>query len=559
MSGEAPLEAKMEQLATPSGADAAVSNAELTEEEKQARKEAKKAAKAAEKAAKEAAKAQRAQQRGQKEAPVDRPDPDDPLKDRYGDLPLIQSAERTDRVWTTVADLTAADAGKEVLLRGRLHTSRGKGKSAFLVLRQNTATVQLVMFADDKTVSKHMIKYAMALPRESIIEVTGVAKDAKVEACSQSDVELAVTSIRAITRAAALPFEVVDAARSDVEVAELQAKGEVMPTVSQDVRLNKRYIDLRTPANQAIFRVQSQVCQLFRESMLKNGFVEVHTPKIIAGSSEGGAAVFKLDYMGTSACLAQSPQLYKQMCVMSDFPGVFEIGPVFRAEQSFTHRHLCEFTGLDFEMAIKEHYHEVLDVIDELFLRIFDGLNERCAHELETIAKQYPFTPLRYLRKAPRIPFVEGIKMLQDAGFADADPDADLSTELERELGRLVAEKYNTDFYFLTRFPLAARPFYTMPAPDDPTRTNSFDIFIRGEEIISGAQRIHEPELLAKRAAECGIEVASIQDYIDAMKFGAYPHGGVGVGLERVVMLFLGLNNIRKTSMFPRDPKRLTP
>lgn len=268
--------------------------------------------------------------------------------------------------------------------------------------------------------------------------------------------------------------------------------------------------------------------------------------------------MFKLDYMGQPACLAQSPQLYKQMAVESDFERVFEIGPVFRAENSNTHRHLCEFTGLDMEMAIKEHYFEVLDVLDTLFLHMFDGLTERFAHELSVVNQQHPFEPLKYLRPTLRLEFPEGIRMLQEAGV-DVDPLGDLSTETERVLGGLVKDKYDTDFYILHKYPNAARPFYTMPCPNNPDYSNSFDIFIRGEEIISGAQRVHDVDLLTKRAAEHGIEVETIQAYIDAFKYGATPHGGCGVGMERVVMLFLNLGNIRKTSMFPRDPKRLQP
>ena len=246
------------------------------------------------------------------------------------------------------------------------------------------------------------------------------------------------------------------------------------------------------------------------------------------------------------------------MAVEADFDRVFEIGPVFRAENSNTHRHLCEFTGLDFEMAINEHYFEVLDVIDALFLHIFDGLASRYAIELAAVNAQHPFEPLTYCRPTLRLTFAEGVEMLRAAGY-EVDPFGDLSTETERVLGRLVKEKYSTDFYILHRYPLAARPFYTMPCADDGRYTNSYDVFIRGEEIISGAQRVHDVALLTRRAQECGIDVASIAAYIDAFKFGALPHGGAGVGLERVVMLYLAAGNIRKTSMFPRDPKRLAP
>ncbi|CAH2050358.1 unnamed protein product [Thlaspi arvense] len=250
----------------------------------------------------------------------------------------------------------------------------------------------------------------------------------------------------------------------------------------------------------------------FRQFLLSEGFVGIHTPKLIAGASEGGAAVFKLDYKGQRACLAQSPQLHKQMAICGDFGGVFEIGPVFRAEDSYTHRHLCEFTGLDVEMEIKEHYSEVMDIVDRLFVAMFDSLNEKCQKELEAIGKQYPFEPLK------------------EAGV-EVDPLGDLNTESERKLGQLVLEKYGTEFYILHRYPLAIRPFYTMPCADDPLYSNSFDVFIRGKHLVRMA----------------------------SSKYGAPPHGGFGVGLERVVMLFCALNNIRKTSLFPRDPLRLAP
>eukprot|EP00878_Enallax_costatus_P016449 GHUV01017254.1.p1 GENE.GHUV01017254.1~~GHUV01017254.1.p1 ORF type:complete len:473 (+),score=150.41 GHUV01017254.1:342-1760(+) len=472
---------------------------------------------------------------------------------------MVQSTEITKRQWTRVEGLTPEKTGQEVLVRGRLYTVRGKGKSAFLMIRQRTATVQAVMFADEQKVSKGMVKYACGIPKESIVDVGGVLVQPQqpVESATQSNVELQVTSLRVVSRAAALPFELMDAARSEGEIHAAAERGEILATVSQDVRLDNRALDLRTPANQAIFKLQSGVCQLFREALLDKGFQEIHTPKLIAGTSEGGAAVFRFDYMGRPGCLAQSPQLYKQMAICADFERVFEIGPVFRAEKAYTHRHLCEFTGLDFEMAIYEHYFEVLDVIEHLFMTMFDGLRIRYAKELETVQTQYPFDPIE--AKPVRLTFAEGIQMLKDAGIEDVDPLGDLNTELERQLGKIVKEKYNTDFYILHRYPMAIRPFYTMPCADDPNYSNSFDVFIRGEEIISGAQRVHDPQLLTERAEACGIDIATIQAYIDSFKLGASPHGGCGVGMERVVMLYCGLNNIRKTSMFPRDPKRLEP
>jgi len=246
------------------------------------------------------------------------------------------------------------------------------------------------------------------------------------------------------------------------------------------------------------------------------------------------------------------------MAVMSDFQRVFEIGPVFRAERSFGPRHLCEFTGLDLEMTIKESYHEVLDVMCDLFEHIFEGLEKRYAREIEIIKLQYPSEPFKFKKPVVRLTFEEGCQLLKEEGVHQ-DLFEDLSTENEKKLGEIVRNKYETDFFILHRYPVSARPFYTMLCEDNPKYTNSYDLFMRGQEIISGAQRIHEPELLTKRAEECGIEIETLKDYINAFKYGAYPHGGCGIGLERVVMFYFGLGNIRKSSLFSRDPNRIAP
>ncbi|PKA65826.1 Asparagine--tRNA ligase, chloroplastic/mitochondrial [Apostasia shenzhenica] len=487
----------------------------------------------------------------------------DPLAGSYGDLPMeeLQSKAVTGRKWTEVGALDADLADRAVLIRGVAQTIRAVGKKiAFVVVRQFTATVQCVLTVNEELVSPQMVKYATSLSRESIIDVEGVVSvpSEQIKGTTQQ-VEIQVRKLYCINRAvASLPINIEDAARSEEEIKEAEKVGEKLVRVNQDTRLNNRVLDLRTPANQAIFRLECSIENIFREFLRSEDFVGIHTPKLVAGSSEGGAAVFKLDYKGQPACLAQSPQLYKQMVICAGFGRVFEVGPVFRAEDSFTHRHLCEFIGLDVEMEIKEHYFEVIDIVDRLFVTIFDYLNEKCKKLLDAINKQYPFSPLKYLRKTLLLTFEEGVKMLKVAGV-EVDPLGDLNTEAERKLGRLVLEKYDTEFYVLHRYPLAVRPFYTMPCPDNPLYSNSFDVFIRGEEIISGAQRVHIPDFLASRAEACGIDVSTISAYVDSFRYGACPHGGFGVGLERVVMLFCGLNNIRQTSLFPRDPQRLVP
>uniref|UniRef100_A0A0E0CFC6 aspartate--tRNA ligase n=1 Tax=Oryza meridionalis TaxID=40149 RepID=A0A0E0CFC6_9ORYZ len=444
--------------------------------------------------------------------------------------------------WADVAALGRDVAGRAVRVRGAAHAVRAVGRRvAFLVLRQGSSTVQCVVGGGgggggggDAGVAR----FAAGLSRESVVDVAGVVSLPREPArgTTQQEVEIQVKKLYCISKATPnLPISVDDAARSEEDVAKAKAAGEQLVHVGQDKRLDFRVIDLRTPANQAIFRVQ---CEIENVSLAST------RPKLIGGSSEGGAAVFKLDYNGQPACLAQSPQLHKQMAICGGFERVFEVGPVFRAEDSNTHRHLCEFVGLDMEMAIKDHYFEVCDVVDRLFVAMFDHLNKNCAKELEAMNRQYPFKPLRH-------PDAEAGVHVEAMG--------DLNTEAKKKLGELVQAKYDTDFYMLCRYPSAVRPFYTMPCSDDPRYSNSFDVFVRGEEIISGAQRVHVPEVLSRQAEARGIDVGSIAAYVDAFRYGAPPHGGFGVGLERVVMLFCGLGNIRKASLFPRDPRRLNP
>jgi len=521
------------------------------QQEGPSKKALKKAAKDAEKAAK---KAERGAQNAGAAADVE--SGEDVSKSHYGEMEMLQSREKIDRNLTKVKDLLPAFNEKKLWVRGRLHTSRAKGKQCFFVLRQQHFSVQCLVAVSD-TVSKQMVKFAANITKESIIDVEGIVRkvEQKIESCSQKDVELHIEQIFVVSSAMArLPLQIEDASRA---VSENEPEG-LNIHVNQDTRLDNRVLDLRTPANQAIYRLQGGVCKLFREALGKKNFVEIHTPKIISAASEGGANVFEVSYFKGSAYLAQSPQLYKQMAIAADFDRVFTIGAVFRAEDSNTHRHLCEFVGLDLEMAFNYHYHEVVDVIGEMFVEIFKGLRDNYAEEIAAVHKQYPAEPFQFLEPSLRLEFREGVAMLKEAGVEMGDEE-DLSTTNEKHLGRLVKAKYGTDFYMLDKYPLAVRPFYTMPDPSNEKYSNSYDMFMRGEEIISGAQRVHDPNYLTKRAQHHNIDIEKIKSYIESFNFGCPPHAGGGIGLERVTMLYLGLDNIRKTSMFPRDPKRLTP
>ncbi|XP_070517183.1 aspartate--tRNA ligase, cytoplasmic isoform X1 [Cardiocondyla obscurior] len=477
---------------------------------------------------------------------------------KYGQMDMIQSKEKfEDRKFTVIKNLNKNLENQTVWLRGRLHTSRAKGKQCFIVLRQQSYTVQGLAAVNEK-ISKQMIKFISNITKESIIDVMAVVMSvpSKIESCSQKNVEVHLKEVFVVSAAKPqLPLQIEDAARpagNETDETALNVR------VNQDTRLDNRILDLRTPANQAIYRVEAGVCKLFRDILTKKGFVEIHTPKIISAASEGGANVFTVSYFKGNAYLAQSPQLYKQMAIAADFDKVFTVGAVFRAEDSNTHRHLTEFVGLDLEMAFKYHYHEVIDTIGQMFTELFKGLRDNYADDIAAVNQQYPVEPFKFLEPALKLEYPQAIELLAGAGVILGEED-DLSTPNEKLLGKLVKSKYDTDFYILDKYPLAVRPFYTMPDPNNPKVSNSYDMFMRGEEIISGAQRIHDPDFLTERAKHHGIDIEKIKSYIDAFRYGCPPHAGGGIGMERVVMLYLGLDNIRKVSMFPRDPKRLTP
>lgn len=420
---------------------------EKTEEEKaaiaavrearKAEKEKQKAEKAAKKAAQEAAELENSRIASVTYLSVE----DQSSYEKMGDMTLVMSRSRTHRKFAKVADLENKDVhseGSNVWLRGRLHSIRVKGGSCFLVLRQNAFhTVQACFFKDnqDPEGSKKMINYLKTLTVESVIDLEGTIVNADVKSCSVQTVELNINRIHAVGKAQAqLPFLVEDAARSDAEVEASQNTDRPFPRLGQELRLDNRWMDLRTPANNSIMRIQSGVCQLFRESLYSQGFIEIHTPKLIAGESESGAGVFTTDYFGTTACLAQSPQLYKQMAISSDLERVFEIGPVFRAENSNTRRHLCEFTGLDLEMSITDHYMETLEVIHNCFVHIFTGLERRFAKELKVIREQYASEPLTFTEDPCVIHWPEAQEILKKRGFDMGDGMGDLN-------GAMVSDK----------------------------------------------------------------------------------------------------------------------
>lgn len=486
---------------------------------------------------------------------------EDFAKENYGQLPLMTSdpSKVTGEHRVLLEHLSGENDGQEILFRARVHTSRQQSaKMLFFEFRQKNDIIQGLLRADSKQVSKQMVKWAGAQHLESIVLVRGTVSKVKepVKSATIQDIEVHVSQLFVIeSTPEKLPLLVADASRSAKESEKLG-----LPQVNLDTKLDYRVIDLRTVTNHAIFKIQHGICSLFREYLTGKEFTEIHTPKLIGSPSEGGANVFEVTYFNRKAYLAQSPQFYKQQCIAADFERVFEIGSVFRAEDSNTHRHMTEFVGLDMEMAIEEDYHEAIKMLCDMFIFMFTELKKRYAREIAIVRRQYPIEEFKIPKEMVVVKFPDAVKMLREAGQEMGDFD-DLSTENERTLGKLVREKYDTDFYVLDKFPAVVRPFYTMPDSKDSRYCNGYDFFMRGEEILSGAQRIHEPKLLVKNMKKFGVNPngPGVEDYIAAFSYGCPPHAGGGIGLERVLMFFLDLKNIRRASLFPRDPKRLRP
>ena len=488
--------------------------------------------------------------------------------------------------FTNIYMLPTLEPGTTVTIRCRLDNARVKGKLGFLQLRQPPLSTVQAVVADNPD----LITTAKQLTKESVIEITGKTQTpAKpVASASCSNVEISVDAIKVISAAQVpLPFPLRDT------------------TPKLDTRLDNRAYDLRTLPNAGVFRIQSATTQLYRRFMTQRAFLEIHSPKMIGTPSEGGSAVFELGYFNQKGYLAQSPQLYKQMAVQGDLTKVIEIGPVFRAENSQTHRHLTEYTGLDMEMAINYSYHEVLDVLEEVVVYIITTLQAEAQEWIhaalsdlrseetgEPLPMPAPIVPTlssevivahqigddsnniasgdKYGGRIGhedcpvlRMTFDNAVQLLIDHGILPATkegetPINDFNSSTEKELGKIIKERYGVDVFLLDQFHLSARAFYTKPGSDG-VHSESFDLFVRGEEICSGAQRIHDVDQLLVRAQACGVSTDLIADYVNAFRYGAWPHGGFGIGLERFVMLFLGLPNVRMASMFPRDPKRIRP
>lgn len=321
--------------------------------------------------------------------------------------------------------------------------------------------------------------------------------------------------------------------------------------------LNNRALYLRSyPAN-AIFRILDNTLYSFRSFLKKRKFIEITTPKLISGASEGGSNVFEVKFFKKTAYLAQSPQLYKQMAIIGGLGKVYEIGHVYRQEESNINKYLSEFTGLDFEMEIEKDYFSLINYVHKLLNTIVYHIRKSTSLEYEEIKRFRPFVDIRIGKKPVVITHKKCVEMLRSVGFKLEDL-CDFSREQEKKLGEMVAEEYKVDLFCIRDYPTEVRAFYSKPHPKGPY-CYSYDFLLRGEEICSGAERINNPTELIEQLNKRGIDPLHLQSYIEAFKFGAPRHGGVGIGLERFLKSLFNFDDIRYFNMFPRDPKRLIP
>ncbi|MBI1972739.1 aspartate--tRNA(Asn) ligase [Candidatus Woesearchaeota archaeon] len=432
-------------------------------------------------------------------------------------------------------EVSAKDAGKEVTLCGWVDTLRVTGKISFLLLRDRTGIIQI--FLDTGLTEK----YQHDLKKESVVLVAGIVHKRPE---NQVKKELKTGSIEV----AAKKLELVSAAETPLPIDVIEDT-----TTNIDKRLDYRFLDVRREQVKHIFLVRSKIYSKTVEFFEQAGFVAVQTPKLTASGVESGAEEFKIPYFGKTASLAQSPQVYKQMFVVSGLEKVYEIAPIFRAEKSHTTRHLTEFTGIDFEMGFIKDEHDVMQVVEDYFKFLLNEIKKSCKEEL-----QYLGVPVDIPKSIPKMTLGEARKILKEHGKTlpeDEDPDA----EAEKLIGDYVKKKYNSDFVFVLDYPWKKRPFYHMRPENNKKITKSFDLLYKGVEIGTGAQREHRLDVLEAQAKEKGIDFKKMSFYRDIFRFGAVPHGGIGLGLDRITQQLLNLPNIREAILLPRDPERLTP
>jgi nondiscriminating aspartyl-tRNA synthetase len=419
-----------------------------------------------------------------------------------------------------------------VTIGGWVETLRDQKRIQFIIIRDESGSVQVTYprpSEEDALADK-----VSALTHGSFVIIKGQLKhDERVKL---GGIEILLEEL-----------EVVSASLPDSPIAE---------DTSIDKRLDWRFIDFRRPELNLMMQVQTTIEQAWREHWLANDFVEIHSPKLMASPSESHAELFKLEYFEGHAYLAQSPQFYKQMAMSAGLNRVFEIGPVFRADPSFTSRHATEFVSIDMEMSWIDSHEDVMSFQEELMVRAITAVKEKHGErikELFDIDIEVPTTPF------PKIPLAEAHEIIEKRGYKVPRTDGDLDPEGERQISQYAKEELGHDFVFLTDYPKHIRPFYHMRHEDNETITKSYDLIWKGTEITTGAQREHRIEVLEAQAKDKGLDPEGLEFYLDFFRYGVPPHGGFGMGLTRVVMLMLELPNIREASFLFRGPNRLQP
>lgn len=417
--------------------------------------------------------------------------------------------------------------GKEITIAGFIHTIRNQSKIVFVLIRDVTGIIQTVVLANSDA-----FDIAKKLSAESVVKLTGLVKEEK-QAPGGYEIEV-------------VDIEVLSVANPELPIPVMPEKGS--EKTHQVNRLDYRWIDLRQPEKTQIFKVWTVLERGFRNYWYENGFIQFYSPSFMSTPSETGAEVFPVEYFDRKAYLAQSPQFYKQMAIASGFERAFAVGPVFRAELSFTTRHLTEFTGWDFEIGYIESHHDVMDHEEGMLVEGFKALKEAFP-DLNIEVPTKPF---------PRMTIMQAKEKLAQAGV-ESPEEHDISPEEERTLSEIVKKETGHDFVFVTDYHISKRPFYHMRQEDDRERTKSADLLYRGIEITTLAQREHRPDILKEQAVEKGMNLEELTDYFNFFEYGCPPHGGGGIGPARIIMGILDLPNVREATFLPRDVKRLRP
>jgi len=424
------------------------------------------------------------------------------------------------------SDVTAELDGKKVTLNGWVQEKRDLGGILFIILQDRSGTIQITI--PRKKVNEQVLSKSDLVQKRYSISISGIVKSTKM---SPRGVEVIPDEIRVLgTAAAKLPIDITGKTPANIES-----------------RLDARSLDLCLEQNVALFTIQHCALEEIRDFLFKKGFLEVHTPRIIASATEGGAELFTVDYFGEKAFLAQSPQLYKEQLVMS-LEKVFEVGPFFRAEDSHTRRHLSEFISIDIEQAFSNGQ-EVMKVLEQVIKQVCIKVNEKCKKELTILnhTLEVPSTPFKSLT------YDQVLSVLKKEGIEIVWGE-DLHTEALRTLGEIYPQ-----FYFITEWPTESKAFYIKPLPKTPEKCEGFDLMWNWIELVSGGSRIAKKELLIERLKQKKLNPKSFKHHLKAFDYGMPPHAGWAIGLERLTMLLTGKKNIREVSLYPRDRMRLTP